>query len=152
MMKMIPILITTCIPSTIIAQTTTLFIRQGTITDTCAPFLSASTRTSAITACYLCHFLFCPFHLPFSLSLSLQWPLLPPPFVLLPSLLCLHPLLSPRRSTQICMASAVKPPGFTCSRGKSLFSRWVFFFSRFCFLFNSTSLLYTVLELQLSGF
>ncbi|KAH1216376.1 Guanine nucleotide-binding protein subunit gamma 3 [Glycine max] len=41
-----------------------------TITDTCAPFLSASTRTSAITACYLCHFLFCLFHLPLSLSLS----------------------------------------------------------------------------------
>ena len=33
MMKMIPILITTCIPSTIIAQTTTLFIRQGTTLD-----------------------------------------------------------------------------------------------------------------------
>ncbi|KAL9285070.1 hypothetical protein ACSQ67_024600 [Phaseolus vulgaris] len=33
MMKMVPILITTCIPSTIIAQTTTLFIRQGTTLD-----------------------------------------------------------------------------------------------------------------------
>ncbi|TKY62326.1 NRT1/ PTR FAMILY 5.2 [Spatholobus suberectus] len=33
MMKMIPILITTCIPSTIIAQTSTLFIRQGTTLD-----------------------------------------------------------------------------------------------------------------------
>jgi peptide/histidine transporter 3/4 len=33
MTKMIPILITTCIPSTIIAQTTTLFIRQGTTLD-----------------------------------------------------------------------------------------------------------------------
>ncbi|XP_045796052.1 protein NRT1/ PTR FAMILY 5.2-like isoform X1 [Trifolium pratense] len=33
MIKMIPILITTCIPSTIIAQTTTLFIRQGTTLD-----------------------------------------------------------------------------------------------------------------------
>ncbi|XP_017411106.1 protein NRT1/ PTR FAMILY 5.2 [Vigna angularis] len=33
MMKMVPILITTCIPSTVIAQTTTLFIRQGTTLD-----------------------------------------------------------------------------------------------------------------------
>ncbi|XP_020220190.1 protein NRT1/ PTR FAMILY 5.2-like [Cajanus cajan] len=33
MMKMIPILITTCIPSTTIAQTSTLFIRQGTTLD-----------------------------------------------------------------------------------------------------------------------
>jgi len=33
MMKMVPILITTCIPSTIIAQTTTLFIKQGTTPD-----------------------------------------------------------------------------------------------------------------------
>ncbi|KAK7336897.1 hypothetical protein VNO77_17448 [Canavalia gladiata] len=33
MMKMIPILITTCIPSTIVAQTSTLFIRQGTTLD-----------------------------------------------------------------------------------------------------------------------
>jgi len=59
--------------------------------------------------------------------LSLPWPPLPP-CVLLPSPLCLLPLPNPRRSTQICMASAVKPPGFTCSRGKSLFSRWVFQF------------------------
>ncbi|KAL2953197.1 hypothetical protein AAZX31_19G153100 [Glycine max] len=33
MMKMVPVLITTCIPSIIIAQTTTLFIRQGTTLD-----------------------------------------------------------------------------------------------------------------------
>ncbi|CAJ1899929.1 unnamed protein product [Sphenostylis stenocarpa] len=33
MIKMVPILITTCIPSTIIAQTATLFIRQGTTLD-----------------------------------------------------------------------------------------------------------------------
>ncbi|XP_027353086.1 protein NRT1/ PTR FAMILY 5.2-like [Abrus precatorius] len=33
MMKMIPILMTTCIPSTIVAQTSTLFIRQGTTLD-----------------------------------------------------------------------------------------------------------------------
>ncbi|AES81570.2 peptide transporter 1 [Medicago truncatula] len=33
MTKMLPVLITTCIPSTIISQTTTLFIRQGTTLD-----------------------------------------------------------------------------------------------------------------------
>ncbi|RDX84672.1 Guanine nucleotide-binding protein subunit gamma 3, partial [Mucuna pruriens] len=50
-----------------------------TITVTCAPFLSASTRTSAITACYSCYFLFCPFHHSLMATRSSSLPSLPPP-------------------------------------------------------------------------